>query len=61
MFAQKIMDEEFPEYQKLLDGMEIEPIPIALTYLSSPGPALITSRQNKRLRATFDKAGEGEI
>jgi hypothetical protein len=44
----KILEEEFPEYQKLLDNMEVEPTPITLLRLPYFGPAPFDSGQNKR-------------
>ncbi len=53
---QEILDEEFSEYQKLLDNMEIELPPITLPCIPSLGPAPSGSGQNKRLRTSREKS-----
>jgi len=55
----KIMDEEFKDYQNLLDGMEVDPTPTILPCLPLLGPTHVVSGQNKRA-GTFDNNGEEE-
>jgi len=57
----KILDEKFPEFQKLLDNMEVERTPFTRVKacLSSIGLTPYTSGQNQRSRALLDKTGRG--
>jgi hypothetical protein len=52
----KILEGEFPEYQKLLDNTEVEPTTITLPGLPNFGPAQADSGKNKRTRSN-----EGEM
>jgi hypothetical protein len=56
----KIMDEEFHDYQTLLDGMEVDPTPISLPSLPLLGPTPTASGQNKRNITSMDPPGEEE-
>jgi hypothetical protein len=56
----RILDEEFQDYQTLLNGMEIDPTPITLPCLPLLGPAPSTSGQNKRIMTSPEISGEEE-
>ena len=55
----KILEEEFPDYQKLLDDMAVDPTAVTLTCLPSLAAVPSVSRQ-KRYR-TIPTEGAGEI
>jgi hypothetical protein len=54
-----LLDEEFHEYQKLLDSIQVKPTLITLPCLPKSGAAPRTTH-DKRLRTTLHKYGEGE-
>jgi hypothetical protein len=43
----KIIDEVFPDYQKLLDNVEVEPTPLTLPRLLTLGPVPTSSGQKR--------------
>jgi hypothetical protein len=55
----KIIYEEFPDYQKLLDDMEIDPARVILPCLPSLVANPSSSRQNRSRATPAD--GEGDI
>jgi len=56
----KILDEEFHDYQTLLDGMEVDPTPITLPCLPLLGPTPSAYGQNKRVKISPEHTGEDE-
>ncbi len=56
----KILDEEFQDYQTLLDGMEVDPTPITLPCLPLLGHIPSAFGQNKRVKTSPEPTGEKE-
>jgi non-ribosomal peptide synthetase component F len=59
-FYPKIIDEDFPEFQTLLDSMEVEATPITMPSLPSLGPSPSLPEQNERSRVNLHDTREGD-
>ena len=57
----KILEEEFPEYQTLLDNMQVELSPITLPNIPVLGPSPFASYKNTHSRVNLEGEGEGEV